>query len=104
MGEYRPLDALLAEADVVSLHLPLVPETERLIDAAALTRMRTGAVLINTARGGLVDQTALTAALASGGGGIFKATALDAAEALKVDAYARGTVLREIADRHHRRG
>ncbi len=66
VGEYRPLDALLAEADVVSLHLPLVPETERLIDAAALARMRAGAVLINTARGGLVDQPALTAALASG--------------------------------------
>jgi phosphoglycerate dehydrogenase-like enzyme len=65
-GEWRPLDALLAEADVISLHLPLVPETERLIDAAALRRMKPNAVLINTARGGLVDQAALTNALASG--------------------------------------
>ena len=66
LGEHRPLDVLLAEADVVSLHLPLTPETENLIDAAALARMRPGAVLINTARGGLVDQTALTEALANG--------------------------------------
>jgi phosphoglycerate dehydrogenase-like enzyme len=66
IGEYRPLPALLAEADVISLHLPLTPETERLIDAAALARMKPGAVLINTARGGLVDQPALTDALANG--------------------------------------
>ena len=66
VGEYRKLPALLAEADVISLHLPLVPETERLIDAPALARMKPGAVLINTARGGLVDQPALTEALASG--------------------------------------
>jgi phosphoglycerate dehydrogenase-like enzyme len=63
---YRALDHLLAEADVVSLHLPLVPETARIIDAAALARMKPGAILINTGRGGLVDQVALVAALASG--------------------------------------
>jgi len=66
IGDYRPLDALLAEADVISLHVPLVAETEHLIDAAALARMKPGAVLVNTARGGLVDQTALTKALAEG--------------------------------------
>ena len=66
IGDYRPLDALLGESDVISLHLPLVAETERLINAAALARMKPGAVLINTARGGLIDQTALTGALASG--------------------------------------
>ena len=63
---YRTLDHLLAEADVVSLHLPLVPETARVIDAAALARMKPGAILINTGRGGLVDQAALVDALASG--------------------------------------
>jgi phosphoglycerate dehydrogenase-like enzyme len=66
LGEWRTLDALLTEADVVSLHLPLTAETESLIDAAALARMRPGAILINTARGGLVDQAALVDALRSG--------------------------------------
>ena len=66
LGERRTLTALLAEADVVSLHLPLTAETANLIDSAAIARMRPGAVLINTARGGLVDQAALTEALASG--------------------------------------
>jgi phosphoglycerate dehydrogenase-like enzyme len=65
-ASYRPLDRLLAEADVVSLHLPLVPETEHVIGAAALTLMKPGAILINTGRGGLVDQPALVAALRSG--------------------------------------
>ncbi|MGH7043814.1 MAG: NAD(P)-dependent oxidoreductase [Acetobacteraceae bacterium] len=63
---HRPLDTLLAEADVVSLHLPLTPETARLIDAPRLARMRRGAILVNTARGGLIDQPALAAALRSG--------------------------------------
>jgi len=66
LGEWRPLAALLADADVVSLHLPLTAETANLIDAAALARIKPGAVLINTARGGLVDQSALTEALRSG--------------------------------------
>jgi phosphoglycerate dehydrogenase-like enzyme len=63
---YRALDHLLTEADIVSLHLPLVPETTRIIDSAALARMKPGAILINTARGGLIDQAALVDALASG--------------------------------------
>src|SRR3954468_4755177 len=60
------LDALLAAADIVSLHLPLVPETELLIDGTALARMKPGAILVNTARGGLVDENALVAALTRG--------------------------------------
>ncbi len=66
LAEWRALPDLLAESDVVSLHLPLTAQTERLIDADAIARMRPGAVLVNTARGGLVDQDALTVALASG--------------------------------------
>jgi phosphoglycerate dehydrogenase-like enzyme len=66
LGEWRSLDELLAEADVVSLHLPLTGDTANLIDAAAIARIKFGGVLINTARGGLVDQVALTEALASG--------------------------------------
>ncbi|MFO1294462.1 MAG: NAD(P)-dependent oxidoreductase [Rubrivivax sp.] len=60
------LDELLAEADVVSLHLPLLDSTRGLFDAARLARMKRGAVLVNTARGGIVDEHALAAALASG--------------------------------------
>ena len=59
-------DELLAESDIVSLHIPLFPETENLIDSAALARMKPGSILINTARGGLVDQPALIEALHSG--------------------------------------
>ncbi|MEE4185971.1 MAG: D-2-hydroxyacid dehydrogenase [Gammaproteobacteria bacterium] len=61
-----PLEALLEQSDCVSLHCPLTPTTAHLIDAPALQRMRREAVLINTARGGLVDSAALAAALRDG--------------------------------------
>lgn len=60
------LDALLAEADVVSLHVPLIEATRNLLDAARLARMKPGAILINAARGGIVDESALAAALEAG--------------------------------------
>jgi phosphoglycerate dehydrogenase-like enzyme len=66
LGEFQTLSALLGEVDILSLHVPLTSETEHLIDDAAIRRMRRGAVLINTARGGLVDQVALTEALRDG--------------------------------------
>lgn len=60
------LDRLLGEADVVSLHVPLTPGTRGLIDAAAIARMKTDAILINTSRGGIVDEAALVEALQQG--------------------------------------
>jgi glycerate dehydrogenase len=61
-----PLPQLLAVADVVSLHCPLTPATARMIGAAELALMKPDALLINTARGGLVDSAALAAALRAG--------------------------------------
>lgn len=63
---HLPLDELLAWADIVSLHCPLTDETRGLIDARRIGLLRPGAVLVNTARGGVVDQDALVAALAEG--------------------------------------
>jgi phosphoglycerate dehydrogenase-like enzyme len=64
--EYLPFDELLAVSDVVSLHVPLAPSTRGLIGERALGLMQPGAVLINTSRGGVVDQAALVDALQSG--------------------------------------
>ena len=61
-----PLEELLGQADVVSLHCPLTPETRHLIDDRALARMKPTALLVNTARGGVVDQAALRRALMEG--------------------------------------
>lgn len=66
IGEPLPLDALLAESDIVSLHVPLTPETQHLLDSRAFARMKSGSVLVNTARGALVDEAALVAALERG--------------------------------------
>ncbi|MGG5823438.1 NAD(P)-dependent oxidoreductase [Falsiroseomonas sp. HW251] len=60
------LQTLLAEAEIVSLHLPLTLQTQHILDAAAIRCMRPGSVLVNTARGGLVDEAALAAALRDG--------------------------------------
>lgn len=64
--EFVSLDELLAASDYVSLHTPLVPETRHMIGQAQLARMKPTAYLINTARGGLIDNAALAAALNAG--------------------------------------
>lgn len=64
--EYVPLERLFAEADLVSLHLPLLPETHHVVDATALARMRDDAILVNTSRGGLIDAQALVETLRAG--------------------------------------
>ena len=63
---YMALDELLASSDIVSLHAPFTPQTLKMINAESIASMRDGAVLINTARGELVDERALYQALASG--------------------------------------
>ena len=82
----QSLEEILSGCDVVSLHTPLTPQTRRMLDAAALRRMRSGAILINAARGGIVDESALAAALSSGhlGGAaldVFETEPLSAAAA-----------------------
>jgi phosphoglycerate dehydrogenase-like enzyme len=64
--DYLPLDSVLEQSDIVTLHIPLTPETDKLINASRLAIMKPGAVLINTARGELVDESALYAALTEG--------------------------------------
>ncbi len=60
------LDEVLAEADIISLHVPLMSETKHLINREKLSAMKKGVVLINAARGGVVDETALVEALKTG--------------------------------------
>jgi glyoxylate reductase len=64
--EFRVLDDLLSEADIVTLHVPLTPETERLLDERRIGLLRDGACLVNTARGAIIDEQALIQALAAG--------------------------------------
>ena len=66
LGEYRELDDLLRESDVVTIHAPRTPETEGLIDARRLALMCDGACIVNTARGEIVDEQALVRELSSG--------------------------------------
>jgi len=72
--EYRALDDLLAEVDILSLNCPLTPETTGMINAAALARMKPGAMIINVARGGVVVEADLIAALRNG---TIRAAAVD---------------------------
>lgn len=86
-GSVRPaaIDEIIAGCNVISLHVPLVPETRNLIDADAISRMPPGAIVINASRGGVVNEEALVAALKSGrlGGAaldVFASEPLDAAQ------------------------
>ena len=66
IGEYVDMDTLLRRSDILSLHCPLSSENTGMIDAAAITKMKDGAILLNTARGPLIDEQAVADALRSG--------------------------------------
>lgn len=87
------MDELLSRSDYISLHLPLTPETRRLIDAAALARTKRGVIIVNTARGGLIDETALADALDAGHVG---GAGLDVFEG-EADSALRPSILRLLA-------
>ncbi len=79
------IDELVAAADAISIHVPLTEDTRRLIDQSRIAAMRPGAVLVNTSRGGIVDETALAAALRRGALGgaaldVFEHEPLDASD------------------------
>ena len=80
---YSSLEALLATSDYVSIHLPLTPQTQNLLGAAQLASMKPTAIVINTARGGIVDEAALHDALANGrlAGAAFDVFAVEPANA-----------------------
>lgn len=87
---FVPLDDLLARADYVSLHTPLTPETTHLVDERALARMKPTAVLVNTARGAVVDEAALARAVTAGR---LRGAVLDVTE---VEPLPAGSVLRGV--------
>ena len=66
IADYVDLDTLFTQSDIISLHCPLFPETEKIINTGNIAKMKDGAMLVNTARGGLVDEEALVEALQSG--------------------------------------
>lgn len=66
IAEYVDLETLLHRSDVISLHCPLFPETERIINAETIAKMKDGVILLNTSRGPLIDEDAVCAALAAG--------------------------------------
>lgn len=82
IAEYVELDTLLSESDIISLHCPLFPETTNLIDAAAIDKMKDGAILLNTSRGPVIDESAVAQALHNGK---LRGAAMDVVSAEPID-------------------
>ncbi len=95
----RPLDALFKEADYISLHLPRTPDTENLVNAELIATMKPNARLVNCARGGIINEADLAAALNNG---VIAGAALDvyANEPLEADSPLRGDCDRLILTPH----
>lgn len=87
--EFVDFDTLLKESDVLSLHTPATPETRGVVSAAALEKIKPGCILVNTARGALVDEAAVAEALKNGRLGFYAADAF-AVEPLPADSPLRG--------------
>lgn len=66
IAQYVDMDTLLAQSDIITIHCPLTPQTEGLINKGTIARMKTGAIILNTSRGPILDEAAVAAALASG--------------------------------------
>jgi D-lactate dehydrogenase len=96
---YATLDEVLAEAEILSLHAALTPSTRHLLDARALAKCREGVVIINTARGGLIDTGALAQAVESGRVGGVGLDVLEDERVLRADA--QNILSGEIAERVH---
>ncbi|MEM6837985.1 MAG: 2-hydroxyacid dehydrogenase [Cyanobacteria bacterium P01_C01_bin.120] len=79
---YQPLDEVLAQSDIISLHCPLLPSTHHMINAETLQLIKPGAMLVNTSRGGLIDTSAVIEALKSGRLGYFGADVYEQEEEL----------------------
>jgi len=97
--DYRPLDEVLAAAEILSLHAALTPGTRHLLDAAALAKCQEGVVIINTARGALIDTPALIAALESGRVGGVGLDVLEDERVLRAEA--KDVLASEISQRVH---
>lgn len=78
LAQYVSLDELLQKSDVISLHCPLFPETDKIINRDSISKMKDGVFLLNTARGGLIDEDALAFALGTGKVGGFAADVVSA--------------------------
>jgi phosphoglycerate dehydrogenase-like enzyme len=88
--EYLPLEELYACSDIVTLHVPVTPETKGMIHEGTLQKMKRGAVLINTARGELMDHSAVVQAILSGQLGGFGCDTLDPEPVLKTNPFLAG--------------
>ncbi len=78
IAEYVSLDELLAKSDIISLHCPMTPETDKIINAATIEKMKDGVILLNTARGGVIDEDAVAFALGTGKIGGYAADVVSA--------------------------